>query len=182
MVNPQICIAWTQKKEGKLLENVPGDTGGLTWWGISRNNKPNFEGWALIDAHINATDDFHKAGFICNADETLIGLTNKFYLDEFNKTNLGQLTYQELALQVFDHYWNMGGLALKVFQILVHQFPDGQPGPLTIQAANAYTDQSGLVDRFLQWCQCYYITIEAKHPEDLKFSKGWESRCVRSDI
>ena len=38
-----------RKEGGYRLINVPGDRGGQTYAGISRNANPNWPGWALID-------------------------------------------------------------------------------------------------------------------------------------
>lgn len=172
---------WCIKREGMVLENVEHDAGGLTFWGIARNSDPDFNGWPIIDECIKKTSDLKGAQKLCNENELLIQMVYNFYLSAFNKQNMGELNYQELALQVFYHYWNMGGIALKAFQAIVGAKSDGIIGPNTIMRANSTVDQSGLVDRYLGWCLAHYEDIVARHPEDEKFLKGWKNTCVRSD-
>lgn len=170
-------------REGKVLENVAGDAGGLTWWGISQEKNPDWAGWALVNAHIKGTLNFIEAGAACNADENLINLTHQFYYDAWIKGDFEAIDYQEMALQLFHKNWNMGGIALKVFQVLLGLPADGVIGPLTANTFNALNlvDQSRMVDKFLSWASAHYTDIVARHPEDVKFYKGWEGNCVRTD-
>lgn len=177
----QPCFDWTISKEGKTLSRVQGDAGGLTWWGIAENENLQWAGWPIIDRYLQSAKNFDEALNLCLHDQNLIGLTVDFYKANFLAHHLDQLNYQELALQVFDHFWNMGGIALKNFQILVGQKPDGLICPATIAAANSIPGQSQLVDSFLDWCKTHYEWIAGNYPNDAKFLKGWEDRCVRSD-
>jgi lysozyme family protein len=172
---------YTTDQEGKVLEQVPGDNGGMTFWGISRVNNPDWAGWPIIDGYLKAFSNIDLAASSCNKDKTLLGLVLKFYQDLFNQMGLSKLNYQELATQVFDKNFNMGGIAIKIFQLLVGARADGVIGPETIMRANSTVDQSGLVDRFLDWARAHYLDIVARHPEDSKFLQGWENRCTRSD-
>ena len=172
---------WVMKWEGKVLEEVAGDAGGMTFWGISRNNNPSWPGWPLVDAHIQAADDFKAAGELCDQDDSLTTLVSCFYAAMWNRMGLEGLNYQELALQVYDKTVNMGGIAVKAFQAIIGAPVDGVIGPNTLLRANSSPDPSGLVDRFLGWAQAHYEDIVTRHPEDEKFLKGWKNRCVRSD-
>lgn len=172
---------YTLTWEGRKLELVPGDAGGLTWWGVSQNGYPNFPGWPLVESHIKATDMISEASYLCNADDALVALTERFYTQQFVAHNLDKLDYQELALQVFDKFWNMGGIALEAFQGLLGVVQDGEIGPITIAAANADDNPSALVDKFLDWARAHYQNIVLRKPEDEKFLEGWLNRCTRSD-
>lgn len=181
MAEFQPCFDWTISWEGKALEQVPDDPGGMTFWGISRVNNPEWPGWALVDAHLRACDNIHEASYLCNQDEALVGMVERFYQQAFVHGEFDGIAYQELALQAFDKFWNMGSAAVKALQEMVLAEPDGIIGPLTLDALNNHLDPSTLVDQFLEWCQKHYQDIVARNPAMGKFLNGWLNRCRRSD-
>lgn len=168
----------TMKFEGMTLEDVEGDSGGLTYCGISRNNFPNWPGWAVIDEYIKEGGTLRAAKALALADQGLWGWVKDFYKTEiWDKNLLGQLTGQELATQVYDAVVNLGQTAIKGLQTVLAITDDGIMGPMTIQAANS----RDVVDQFINWRKNRYQSIVERNPGDAKFLTGWLSRCVRSD-
>jgi lysozyme family protein len=176
-------FAWTISWEGKVLEQVPGDPGGLTFWGIAREVNPSWPGWPLVDQHMAASSgDIKGAGSLCNLDPSLTGLAQGFYGTAFAKGDFGAFIYPELGLQVFDKSWNMGGRAIKALQMILMIKADGILGPETITAANDHLNPSLLVDQYLDAIRGIYQGIVLRHPDMEKFLKGWLNRCRRSDV
>jgi len=61
--------------------NVEGDTGGETYRGISRNNFPNWKGWAIVDRFKPLKDEQ------IISDDQLDILIHIFYNENFWATN-----------------------------------------------------------------------------------------------
>jgi len=179
----QPCFDFTIQWEGKRLTSTPGDAGGLTFWGVSRKANPTWPGWGLVGSHLAVCNgDVPQASYLCNHDETLVLMVQRFYKARFLSQRLDEINYQELAIQLFDKAFNMGEAAIMGFQGLLNLTQDGIVGPVTIAAANAYPDASHLVDGFLGWVRLHYQNIAQKNPEDEKFLNGWLNRCRRSDV
>lgn len=171
----------TMNFEGITLENVPGDPGGLTFCGIARNPQPNWNGWPLIDQYLAEGPDFRTAREKAINDASLMALVEQFYKTSiWDANNLGQLTTQELSNQVYDAIVNIGDKVVKWLQVLVKATPDGDLGPLTVDACNR-APQNEVVDDFIIWRKNYYISLVAEKPDMGKFLNGWLKRCVRSD-
>jgi lysozyme family protein len=172
----------TMNFEGITLENVPGDPGGLTFCGIARNPNPEWAGWATIDKYLNSSPDLNTARQLALDDEGLMGLVEQFYLNHiWNANNLGQLIYQELAIQVYDALVNCGSRAVKWLQTLVGANPDGILGPISLKLCNGNADPAGLVQDYLTQRKNYYNDLAAREPQMAKFLQGWLNRCVLSD-
>jgi len=170
-------FARTLNFEGKMLENDSDDPGGMTYCGISRVFNGNWAGWVLVDAHLKASPDIHVASMLCNADQELFFLVMGFYRTQvWNRHNMGDLTYQELATQFYDAVVNLGDRATKALQGLLGVTTDGDFGQISVGAANAKADPSGLVDSFLEWRIQHY-----KDHAKPEYLNGLLKRCVRSD-
>jgi lysozyme family protein len=168
MANFQPCFERTMNFEGRILENVPNDPGGMTFWGISRRYNPTWPGWAVID----------KLGPHDNTLPTLVAnLYQSLYWD---KNLLGQLNSQQLASQVFDAVVNLGSNAVvKSLQNMIGAVVDGNMGPHTVGTCNSM-DENTLVESFLEWRKSYYQNLVAINPAKAEFLADWLSRCVIS--
>jgi lysozyme family protein len=168
--------------EGVMLENVPGDSGLLTFCGISRHYNPNWPGWAIIDQYLASAPDFHAAGHFAVQDQSLLALVEQFYKNLWNSHRLGELVSQELATQVYDAVVNIGDRAVKGLQGVLGIRADGNLGPITIQECN---NPQGVIDQiinsFINWRKNYYASRVLEKPEKKKFLDDWLLRCVRSD-
>lgn len=109
----------TVSNEGSL-SNDPNDRGGLTWKGIARNMNPQWQGWKLIDAHLNAK---HTVAVILK-DTVLEALVQQFYYNEFwLKLRLNELKDVDNACKFFDTAVNVGTHAATGFQQLSVNLP-----------------------------------------------------------
>lgn len=137
----------TMAHEGSY-SNDPRDLGGETWRGISRNNHPDWEGWAIVDEiRKNAGEKFIQA---LHADDELKELEMQFYADEFwNKLLCGEFDHA-ISAELFDTAVNQGHKtagrylqeALNMLNNNQKHYPDidvdGKPGAKTLAAYKSY--------------------------------------------
>lgn len=139
----------TAQAEGGY-SNDPNDTGGETWKGVARNKHPNWEGWAIVDAHKEMTPNWET---VLHEDKQLEEDVLKFYEKEFwDKMKLSKISSQAIANELYDTGVNQGtGMAAKQLQWALNllnndqkHYPDitvdGGIGPKTIEAFNSYMD------------------------------------------
>jgi lysozyme family protein len=147
-----------------ITENVPGDSGGLTKFGIDQASHPHINIRAL---------DYSQAAQIyrdgewtrCRCDELPAGYD----------------------LAVFDIAVNMGtGTAAKMLQQALNEGTDepkievdGFIGPKTISTAlrAAADPRNNAMAEFLKLRQSRYFAIVHNHPSQKKFLNGWLDRC-----
>ena len=160
--------------EGKTLETVAGDSGGMTYFGISRRNNPTWAGWAIIDSLTQQ-----------QAEESpnLFQMVRDFYKQNFwDKNLMGKLFSQQLACQLFDAVVNMGGSRpIRAIQNIVGATEDGIMGLKTVMACN-FKDETELVMAFIFWRKTCYQHIVENHPADEQFLNGWLSRCQLASL
>jgi lysozyme family protein len=159
-----------------IVENVPGDAGGLTKYGIDARSHPGIN-------IANLTRD--KAIAI--------------YDDEWNWRNLDALP-EKLAIALFD-VWVNGGYPVKWLQIAINKVGFGSPmqwarigtnnsggtlfylpltidgdlGPKTLAAAAA-CDQAAVLRYFIAEREARFVAIAANNPQDRQFLPGWKAR------
>lgn len=164
---------------GYVFHNVPGDRGGDTYAGISRNNWPKWAGWKYLDKDKNVVltelvEDFYRANF-----------WNKIWGDYINK--------QSAAYLIFDFGMNAGFTrSNKICQRIVGAHVDGKFGPNTIMALNRYTNTPEKLELFLLKFSLeriyYYKDIAYKDKRrkydtvksNMKFLPGWINRVQNS--
>ena len=142
-------------------ENVAGDSGGLTKWGIDQASHP----------HLNI------------ASLTYDDALGKVYFPEWQECGCEQLP-ERLAVAQFDVRVN-GGHATTWLQLAMNQAArvhprlemDGVMGPATISAAqNLNEDQERLVIAFFIRQRDLRFQILARSPARSKFLAGWLQR------
>ena len=137
-------------------ENVPGDGGGLTRYGIDATDHPA--------VHISTL--------------TLAGALAIYHGGEWSAIRGDELP-SDVALATFDAAVNVGTVrAAKWLQEaigLTGSDVDGQVGPHTIQAAETAVDTAAaaLVDRYRS---AYYNELADEYPRDEQFESGWQNR------
>jgi lysozyme family protein len=145
-----------------VTENVAGDSGGLTKYGIDQRSHPGVD---------------------------IAGLTRPgaigIYHDEWKWRNLDALP-AKLAVALFD-VWVNGGYPVKWLQRainatnLLKRVPslvvDGDLGPKTIAAAQA-CDQAAILRYFINERDSRFALLAANIPKDRQFFKGWKQRDI----
>lgn len=153
---------------GYKLHKVAGDTGGLTYAGISRVHNPQWEGWQHIDRGETPPSD----------------LVRKFYHQGYWLPLRGHdIQNQRVAESLYDFAVNTSApgrprVAVVLAQIVVGTTPDGVVGPKTLKALNEMPPELFL-SRFALAKIARYCEIVDRRPSDIKFLKGWCRRALK---
>lgn len=164
---------------GDKLINVPGDRGGMTYAGISRNKNPHWVGWVKID----------RGEF----DDELATTVEDFYRKEYWDKIKGTLIKSQSAAY---NLYALGivsgiGTAIKLCQRVLNVTPDGIFGPATLEALNDFIqdkkDEEIFVLRFGLTEVLHYRAVVMNDPrrkDDLlvsnqKFICGWIGRVQK---
>lgn len=149
---------------GYVNHKVAGDRGGQTYAGISRNNWPNWSGWAILDA----------------GGEPQADLVRGFYRANFwTAMRLEEVKDQRVAEMLFDFGVNAGlTVAVKLAQIVVGATPDGRIGPKTLAALNA-ADPDKFVLAYTLAKIARYRDIVTRDKSQRVFLLGWINRSLK---
>jgi len=158
-----------QNEGGYVLHEVEGDTGGMTYAGISRNNWPDWDGWPLVDMNDPGLND-----------PILHDWARNFYREHFWDRILGDdIQSQAVAESFFDFSVNTGvSRAVKIVQGLVCAVADGKVGPITIGLIND-SDPYVLQLRYVLAKVQRYAGICNKNRSQSKFLLGWVNRSLK---
>lgn len=91
-----------------VYSNDPNDTGGETVFGVSRNNFPKWEGWAIVDAHKRNHTTAELRAYLRNNEEILALVKEWYKVNFWNKFGLDDIKDYSLAYEVFDQSVNLG--------------------------------------------------------------------------
>lgn len=174
----KLALDKTLAFEGGYVDN-PIDSGGQTYYGISRKNFPNWQGWKLIDQKLEPPYEH---------------LYN-FYLNEFwYSLNLDKVIEQSIAEKLFDLAINMGKktpvyFIQNIINILSNDGTvitvDGVLGNTTVTALNECVKSRGL-RLFLLFLKGYafkhYIGIINNRPKNRIFLLGWINRLYAEEL
>lgn len=166
MADFEPCYLKMVKDEGGFrLSKLKNDSGGLTFAGISRNNWPNWEGWALVDRGDRGSIELSKA-------------VRDFYYKEFWVKMKCDGLPQDAANLIFNFGVNASDrVAVKLAQLTVGTVPDGVMGPKT-QAAITIMDSKWFRMAYTLAKIARYNEIVAKKPGQKEYLHGWISRAL----
>lgn len=167
------ALAFVLQNEGGYSDD-PGDSGGETYCGISRNSFPAWAGWPIVESE-KADRDFPGC---LSANAALNAHVAEFYRQNFWAPIRGdQIADQALATQLFDTCVNSGvGEGVKLLQRALRVTADGRFGPATAAALAAANPAIALRDlrAYRQW---FYAKTYARDPARLEpFLYGWMLR------
>lgn len=155
--------------EGRVCENVPGDRGGATKWGITLDRLRSHTGRNATVAELFAL--------------TPAQITEIYRSDYWVKPRIAELP-DELRPVIFDWFVNSGTWAIKGIQNVVNDFGfdalkvDGGLGPKSLEAIERLYNKVELewiIDAFCAERERFYRSIGVGSQE--KFLKGWLRRC-----
>jgi len=157
--------------EGDKYENVPGDTGGCTKFGLTLDDLKEFH----IDVDHNGLFDCNDVKLLSR--EHAHDVLKKLYWDYFRADEIPE---QSLAEFIVDSGLNQGRvLIVKYVQHIIGVDVDGHYGPKTFQYLldrtkedNGKTAFNALYARRLE----RYKAIVANNPSQNKFYAGWVNR------
>lgn len=153
---------------GYKLHTVEGDTGGMTYAGIARNKNPQWPGWAYLDRGetppTQMVRDFYRAGWWA----PLRG-------DDIADQRIAQAIF---SFGVNSSAYGRPTVAAKLAQLVVGVTPDGDIGPKTVAAINAYHPELFLAQYALAKV-ARYRDICMKNRSQSKFLLGWINRVLK---
>jgi lysozyme family protein len=184
MANFLLFFPTIEENEG-FYADVPGDTGGETWIGISRNNYPSWSGFAIIDSHkingvfpgVTYRDRVAYANKVLKADPKLMALVVEFYENtEWHTVEGDQIISDSVADFLGDWCVNAGFVTpIKHLQQIVNVDDDGKFGPGTLAAVNAANPET-VFNALKQARIQFYHAVVAAHPSDQQFLQQWLER------
>lgn len=162
--------------EGRVYENVAGDSGGPTKFGIT---------WTDANQHRRE----HGLAPLTEAEaaNTRLAYLTPAIIDEiyYNKYWLpmkGADLPSPLGQVLFDCSVNVGIFqSVKFLQGILGTPADGQFGPATLAATKAYVfvhGQAGLCGALVGRREAFYQGLAQRRPKDAKFLRGWLNRCA----
>lgn len=175
-LNPALKIVL--KNEGGFV-NDPADHGGMTYKGVARNKFPNWSGWWLIDAHIQAGNwPLNNPG----PDNPIEIAVVQHYQTLWQNFRAGEIINQEVANIYFD-FCVLASSAVRAMQETVNQFganiaEDNTIGPQTLNAINSI-EPTKLVNAFVKKRIQYHQTRVQAGLVDGKYLTGWIRRANR---
>lgn len=147
------------------ISNHPADKGGITAYGISKNNWPCWAGW-----------EFVERGDKWEESEALRINVFSFYRVEFwDKIKGDQINNQGIANVLFDWSVTSGYHAAKSIQKIVNTPADGVIGPITTLLINKGC-QEEIFNQLKEARIKFYKDIVARNESQRVFLKGWLNR------
>ena len=155
------------REGGYVLHEVPGDTGGLTYAGISKNNVPSWPGWDIIA----------KGG------TPPTQLVRDFYWNAYWLPLCCEQLPPEIAYSIFSFAVNSSApytpkTAVRLVQLAVGVTPDGVMGPKTVAAITSLSPELFNLRFFLAKIT-RYAEIVNKNRTQGKFLLGWINRSLQ---
>lgn len=151
----------------------------ITYKGINRKAWPTWAGWQIIDSYIKSKGSIKEASPFCNQDQNLENLVKMFYKKNFWDANsLDQIIPQHTADEIFTTSVLAGvKIAAKLAQRVIGVVDDGEIGPKTIAALNAF--DASLMDKDYDDEEIkYYKSLIAANPKFAIYEKGWINRAL----
>ena len=149
---------------GYVLHNVKNDRGGQTYAGIARKHWSSWSGWSYID----------------RGDIPPTHLVREFYREHFwDKIHGDEIADQDVATSGYSCSVNMGvKVATRLVQVVVQTTPDGDFGPRTLSALNAFNPALFLA-RFSIAKMARYAEIVRRDRSQAGFLLGWLNRVLK---
>lgn len=151
------------REGGYQLTNDPRDRGGQTYAGIARNANPRWPGWAVVDG-----------GGMPSAEDV-----RSFYRANYwTPARLDEVADDRIASTLFDFGVNAGvATSVKLAQVVVGTTPDGQVGPKTLSAINAF-DPELFLARYTLAKMARYAAIVKRDRSQGVYLLGWINRAL----
>ena len=190
----QAALERTMADERGYVDH-PHDRGGETYWGITRKDNPDWDGWAIVDDYKSRYPGKSQRELtaLLEQNEALTKRVEQQYRKNYWMPWMDNIA-SALAIECFDASVNHGPHRAALFlqealnllnengKITPDIAKDGKPGPATIGALFAITDRRGL-DLVLK---CYklirgefFLDICRRDPTQEVFLAGWLNKRVR---
>lgn len=171
-----LILPATLRLEGGYA-NVPGDKGGETYRGISRNVNPDWPGWRILDRYKPL-----NRGDLINDAELKTAVADFYWDNYFRNRQFDRFRYVLPALVCFDFAVHGGYSPEGLQKLLNNRFGtslkiDGIIGEQSLSALNA-VDPVRLSHAILDWRKEHIYKIVDRDPGQEKFLNGWENRIL----
>ena len=174
---------------GYKLTNIEGDTGGLTFAGISKVKYPNWMGWKIIDVLLaSVLNPVWKNGILADPriifSDELKSTTMAFYKSNFWDAIKGDLIKeQEIAYHIYDFGVNAGiSTSIKIVKSMLQIKPiDTSMDDGTIKEINIENTRV-FITTFCLFIISRYTGICNKNKTMSKFLLGWINRALMGVI
>ena len=170
----QLAFKFTLEHEGEVFENVPGDNGGPTKWGVT---------W--IDCNIWRKESGLPPLTEQEAINTKLSyltpqIIEKIYFQNYWLPLKGNIFPAPIDIVLFDSGVNCGIFQdVKFLQRVLGVTVDGQFGPNTVNALNNYISLHGsktVALGILERRKEFYEQLAASQTHDEQFLQGWINR------
>lgn len=190
----QQALAVTMPDERGLVDH-PNDRGGFTYWGLTRKDNPDWNGWALVEEYIAKYPgkSYKDLTALLEQNDALTAMVEAQYRKGYWMPWMDKLP-PALAIECFDAAVNHGphrsALFLQEALNLLNEngktvadiAKDGKPGPATMSALDAVTRRRGL-DLVLKTYKllrgAFFIDLCRRDPTQEAFLAGWLNKRVR---
>jgi lysozyme family protein len=170
MANFEKAFSENIKSEGGYkLHKVSGDTGGLTYAGITKKWYPDWKGWNIIDKY--EEDDYPAE---------LTSLVREFYkINYWDKIKGDSIKSDNVAEIIYDFATNAGiQTAVKIVQLVLEVEPDGIIGNVTLSKLNSVNETNFVLLYVLARIK-RYAEICRNDKSQKKFLLGWINRSLQ---
>ena len=164
-LKPYITKLWGF--EGTVYENVPGDSGGPTKFGVIVGDLQKLK----MDENHDGAVDWKDIRDLSEPDAEIV--VKKEYWDV---VKADQINNQSVAESLVDWGYNCGiYYAAKKVQEILGLTADGNIGPKSLEAINS-ANQEDLFNKITAVRKQHYQDIVNKNNSQSKFLKGWLNR------
>lgn len=174
----ELCKVEYSNNAALMLHNVEGDSGGMTYCGISRKYHPNWKGWIHIDNGIKLSSSLKEASKSLSNNYVVNKLVFEFYNIEFWYSIKGSLIKkQATATEMFLSSVNIGiKPCIKLAQQTLGVTVDGLFGINTLTAINSIPSKV-FCKKYTELEILYYKDLVRRNPKNTKFLNGWIARA-----
>lgn len=169
------------------ISNYTEDLGKLTYKGVSKRYNSTWKGWKIIDKVIVGYDLSNKNDrkivneLLAKENELQKHVINIYY-HNFWKKNCDNIKYYNVSNCIFDFGVNAGTVrCAKKFQEIISTTPDGDIGPMSINALDNYILKNGEMDFIINFSIMrldFYYERAIIRPSQKKFIYGWYLRVI----
>lgn len=159
--------------------NNPSDAGGQTYAGISRNNWPQWQGWAIVDSLVKQYPNLNDLNQALSSSATLAGQVQDFYHVNFWKYDSIESQLIANKLLSLDVLSNHAAQLVQqsLLELGVNIVVDGRWGPATQNSINTQKE-ADILHMLRAFASLRFAEIVINNNGQHAFLKGWLKRAT----